>query len=157
MFISRRFPYINKASFERWSSIKSSLPPCDNGFTEWLVTEIHIIMANVSSTHCGLVTPYGEVDLGQHGFRQWLVAWRHQAITWANVDVSLMVFCATHLRPILQKISIHKMSLKNIFRATSVSGANELNHQYHTSSLYHLTHLPIVSHICVSDSGHWFR
>ena len=39
-------------------------------------------------THWGLVTPYGDVDLGQHWLRQWLVAWRHQAITWTNVDLS---------------------------------------------------------------------
>ena len=37
-------------------------------------------------THCGLVTPYGTSDLVQHWFRLWLVAWRHQAITWTNVD-----------------------------------------------------------------------
>ena len=33
-----------------------------------------------TSTHWGLVTPYGAMELGQHWFRQWLVAWRHQAI-----------------------------------------------------------------------------
>ena len=27
-------------------------------------------------------------NLGQHWFRQWLVAWRHQAIAWTNVDLS---------------------------------------------------------------------
>ena len=34
------------------------------------------------------VTPCGVVDLGQHWFRCWLVAWRHQAITWTNLDLS---------------------------------------------------------------------
>ena len=48
-------------------------------------------------THWGLVAPYGDIDLGQHWFRQWLVAWRHQAITWTNVDVSLRS-CGIHLR-----------------------------------------------------------
>ena len=33
-----------------------------------------------------LVTPYGDIDLGQHWLRQRLVAWRHQTITWTNVD-----------------------------------------------------------------------
>ena len=33
-----------------------------------------------------LVTPNGSIHLGQHWFRQWLVAWRPQAITWPNVD-----------------------------------------------------------------------
>ena len=36
--------------------------------------------------HCGLVTPNIVVDLGHHWFRQWPVAWWHQAITWINVD-----------------------------------------------------------------------
>ena len=36
-----------------------------------------------------LVTPSGVIDLSQHWLRIWLVAWRHQAITWANVDLSV--------------------------------------------------------------------
>ena len=40
-------------------------------------------------THWGLVTPYGDRDLGQHWLSLWLVAWRHQAITWTNVDLSV--------------------------------------------------------------------
>ena len=39
-------------------------------------------------THCGLVTPYGDMELGEHRLRQWLAAWRHQAITWTKVDLS---------------------------------------------------------------------
>ena len=39
-------------------------------------------------THCGLVTPYGDINLWQHWLRQWLAAWRHQAIAWTfNVDL----------------------------------------------------------------------
>ena len=34
-----------------------------------------------------LVTPYGDIDLGQHWLMQWLVAWRHQAIAWTNADL----------------------------------------------------------------------
>ena len=30
--------------------------------------------------HCGLVTLYGDIDLGQHWFTKWLVTWLHQAI-----------------------------------------------------------------------------
>ena len=68
-------------------------------------------------THCGLVTPYDDIKLGQHCFRLWLVAWWHQAITRHNVDLSSVEFCDTHLTPISQevlKISIYKMSFKNI-------------------------------------------
>ena len=34
----------------------------------------------------------------QHWLRFWLVSWRHQAITWTNVDLSSIGFC--HLRPL---------------------------------------------------------
>ena len=37
-------------------------------------------------THCGLGTPYGDIDLGQLWLRWWLVAWWHQTFTWTNVD-----------------------------------------------------------------------
>ena len=39
-------------------------------------------------TYCGLVMPYGIVDLDQHWFSSWIVAWWHQAITSTNVDWS---------------------------------------------------------------------
>ena len=38
-------------------------------------------------------------ELGQHWFRQWLVA-RHQAITWTNVDLSSVKSCGIHLRAV---------------------------------------------------------
>ena len=65
-------------------------------------------------THCGLVGLYGNTDLGQYCLRQWLVALHHQAIAWANVDLSSMGFFGTHLRPISQellKISIGELKL----------------------------------------------
>ena len=34
------------------------------------------------------MTPFGQKDLGQYWFRQWLVVWWHQAITCTNVDLS---------------------------------------------------------------------
>ena len=42
--------------------------------------------------HCGLVMPYGDINLGRHWYRWWLVAWWHQAITWSNVDLSPVRF-----------------------------------------------------------------
>ena len=30
--------------------------------------------------------PYGDIGLEQHWLQLWPVAWRHQAITWSNVD-----------------------------------------------------------------------
>ena len=57
-------------------------------------------------THCDLVPPYGDIALGQHWLRLWLVAWGHGAITWANVDLSLNSrgFCSFHLGAISQKV-----------------------------------------------------
>ena len=37
------------------------------------------------------------VALRQHWLRQWLVAWRHQAITWTNVDFLSIRICGIHL------------------------------------------------------------
>ena len=49
-------------------------------------TSFQMIYSDV--TPCVLVTLYGDTDLAQNWLRQWLVAWRHQAITWTNVDLS---------------------------------------------------------------------
>ena len=38
-------------------------------------------------THCSLVMPYGDIKLGQHWYRWWLVAWWHQAITWTKTTI----------------------------------------------------------------------
>ena len=47
------------------------------------------------------VTPYGDIGLGEHWLRWWLAAWRHQAITWTNVDLSSLGICGTQMRFIL--------------------------------------------------------
>ena len=49
-------------------------------------------------THWGLVMPHGDRELSQLWLRQWLVAWRHQAITWTNVNLSSVTFSDIHLR-----------------------------------------------------------
>ena len=74
----------------------------------------------VGLTHCGLVTPYGDRDLGQLWLRQWLVAWRHQAITWTNVDLSSVMSLGIHLRELSLndvKIPINKTRLKMASRS----------------------------------------
>ena len=43
---------------------------------------------DVCLTHCDPVTPHGDTDLAQRQSMYWLVAWRHQTITWTNVDLS---------------------------------------------------------------------
>ena len=39
-------------------------------------------------TPCGLITWYNIIELGQYWFRQWLVAFQLQTITWSCVDSS---------------------------------------------------------------------
>ena len=82
-------------------------------------------------TLCGLVMPYDDIDLGQHWFRQWLVAWWHQAITWASVDLSSVKSCGIYLRTISHKmlnICILDTSLKitNLRSQLHLPGANQL-------------------------------
>ena len=79
----------------------------------WLNNELHFfddfyIFLVTLSTHCGIVKPYGDIDLGQHWLRQWLVVWRHQAITSSNFDISLVRFCGIHPRAISQRVPKNK-------------------------------------------------
>ena len=67
---SQAMHLISKISDHRTHPFKSQLVPC-------------------VFTHCDTVTPYGDIDLGQHWLRQWLVAWGYQAITRTNVDLSV--------------------------------------------------------------------
>ena len=80
-----------------------------------VVSENRVFIA-VTLTHCGLVTPYGDIDLGQHWVRQWLVFWRHQAITWTNVYFSLVKFCSIHLRATPQRIPRPLFPIYNAFQ-----------------------------------------
>ena len=97
-----------------------------------LPTEEHISMYQWwNLTHWGLVTPYGVGDLGQHWIRQWLVAWRHQVITWTNVDWSSVKSSDIHIRVISQEMpqpSITKIHLKITYLKfpSHFPGANEL-------------------------------
>ena len=73
------------------------------------------VMSQGKLTHGGLVMPQGDIDPGQHCLGQWFVAWRHQTITWINVDMISMSLCGIQLRPTSQevlKLSIGKVKLK---------------------------------------------
>ena len=54
-----------------------------------VISQQHLLGTN-DLTHWSLVTPFDDIDLGQYWRRLWLVAWRHQSITWTNVDLSLV-------------------------------------------------------------------
>ena len=80
-------------------------------------------------THFGLVTPYGDIDLGQHWLRQWHVVWRHQAITWANIDSSSVKTSDTHLRALWKDITqppMARISLKIIIFHPNLLATYEL-------------------------------
>ena len=86
-----------------------------NGDTFTVHSLCSFMMLLYHLTYCGLVTPYGDLEMGQHCLRKWLVAWRHQAITWTNVDLCLVRSKDISVRTILQNIpqlSIIKISLQ---------------------------------------------
>ena len=63
---------------------------------------------------------YGDINLSQHRFRQWLSAWQHQAITWTNVDLWSEVFFGIHLWAMSQEVDmylIHNMCSEIIVAA----------------------------------------
>ena len=72
-------------------------------------------------THCGPVTRYGDIDLGQHWFRQWLVAWRHQAIAYnINVAFTSMGFYGKFTRSIHESLT-HNMFGDYTFKITNIT------------------------------------
>ena len=62
------------------------------GYTVMLLSSLHMryhLPAGISGLiDCGLLISYGIMELAQHWFRQWLVAWWHKAITLTKVDFS---------------------------------------------------------------------
>ena len=96
--------------------------------------ELHLPGAN-KLTHCGLVMPYGDRYLGHDWSIQWPVAWWHQAITWTNVEQSLVRSLGIHLSTISQgmlTISVVDISLKmlNSRFHLDLPGTNELSRKY---------------------------
>ena len=77
---------------------------------------------------------YGDIDLGQHCFSWWLVAWRHQAITWTNVDFdfSSLRNSDIHLMAVSQEMP-QPSTTEIILKITCIKfysnlpGVNELN------------------------------
>ena len=88
---------------------------------------------------------YCDIDLGQHRLSYWLVAWQHQAITWTNIDLSLVKFCGIHLRAISHRVGklLFCVMRKLYLKITVTSpGVNELNMDlrylcYHHNWRYH--------------------
>ena len=115
--------YICSASivFVQW--IKQSLTCISLELKSFTVESIYALQsivltlmdANYVPTHCGLMTSFGDRNLGQLCFRKWLIAWRHQAYDRSNIDSSLARICSIRMRVILQrefKLLFCEMSLK---------------------------------------------
>ena len=104
-----------------------TLHPILHSDTVWQIqwhTSIHWPKPQITLNHCDLVTPHGVQELDHHWSRQWLVAWRHQAITWNNVDISSVRSNGIHLRTISQEmleLSIFVWKLRLISDYSSIS------------------------------------
>ena len=61
---------------------------------------------NECLTHWPLMTPYGVTEMGQYWLKQWLVAWRHPAITWTNADLSPVRSSDIHPRETLEMLHL---------------------------------------------------
>ena len=48
---------------------------CEPALNHYQQAHVALNWALINLTYCGLVMPYGDIDLGQHWLRQWLVAW----------------------------------------------------------------------------------
>ena len=97
-------------------------------------------VAKRALTRRGLVTPYGDIDLCQHWLRWRLDAWRHQAITWTNIDWPPVKSNDIHIKAISQEMpqsSITKICLKIIYLKfhSNFPGANELQRLPNTNTL----------------------
>ena len=93
-------------------------------------------------SHCALKMTYD--NTGQHWLRQWLVDWWHQAITWINVEFSLMSFCGILLREISQQghklLCIMDLKIILLELLPCFSGANELYYwSIHRGGIWMLT------------------
>ena len=103
--------------------------------------------------------PYGNRDLGQYCFRQRLFAWRHQAITWTNVYLSLRS-SDVHLRAISLEISqqsVTKISLKNYFSMILLKvtiGLNIINYFFNNFDLLNLNFSKVyeVRWLCLGEA-----
>ena len=70
-----------------WSLL---IPACSRS-SSWCEPESasffdHLKISVLRNLTCrGVLTPYVDIHRGQHLSRQWLVAWRHQTITWTTL------------------------------------------------------------------------
>ena len=81
-----------------------------------IIPSARILLAHIGTydlTYCGLVMPYGNIDLSQY----WLqaTAWWHQAIAWTNVYFTSVRFCSIHSPESNFRVSAHATIRYNEF------------------------------------------
>ena len=118
------------------TGIKDQLATALNVFVDVTLSSLALVVhlgreRGINWTHCGLVTPWGDINLGQHWLRWWLGAWRHQAITWTNADLSWGKSTNIHLQAFSHEIPqppIIKISLKIMYLKfySNLPGGSEL-------------------------------
>ena len=116
----------------------------------WKAAEYYILTQRV------LVTSYCERDEGQHWLMQWCVIWRHQAITWSNVDLLSARSGDIHPRAISLEIPQPPASTITYLKFhRNLPGANEMLHQHKTSDLSN----QLISSLlhCYSGRVCWIR
>ena len=82
---------------ERWIHSKYTQKGVDAGNTGHFKYGIYMKSHRFCLIHCHLVTSYWLGKIGHRWFRKWIAAWRHQAITWTNFDVSSVEPCDIYL------------------------------------------------------------
>ena len=139
--------HIVKGGFHLWKDPHPHPPsPQDVIFLTWVLAEpqrpITCILNGPSISYwCGSY-PRAAYSAPMRQL-SWLVAWRHQAITWTNVDLPLVRSCGVHVRTISQEIRILQPSITKIsLKITSLKflfnllGASELSSVKVNSHLY---------------------
>ena len=104
-----------------------------NNVSHWLGANLESTTSVRRGTHCGLVTPYGDIYLGRHidSGNGLLPNGTKQAITWTNTDLSSMGSVGIQIKaiplaipyPSIVKVSFNITQLK--FQS-SLPGANGL-------------------------------
>ena len=93
MCIATRYSWVNlvRPQANLWTNVDSTVAK-DVRYKSSCLPQWKLDLKNLSSAYCqirnhsGQLMTYGNIDVGQHWLRQWLVAWRHKAVTWTSVD-----------------------------------------------------------------------
>ena len=77
---------------------------CMHGYLVWTTAQSKLVDWFIKYicflTRCGLMTPDGDIGLGQICAKKWLGAWWHEAINQSNIFFPLVRCCAIYLRTI---------------------------------------------------------